>query len=76
MRAGKTPQEACEAAIRRVNAVAVRRGVHPAQVAFIALDPRGRVGAAATMKSNFEYAVGRPGGIELLRAKELEPEGK
>src|SRR5207237_2855521 len=28
MRAGKTPQEACESAIRRVNAAAVRRVVH------------------------------------------------
>src|SRR5207302_6372252 len=46
MRAGKSPQEACEAAIRKVNAVAVRRGVHPAKVAFLALDPWGQVGAA------------------------------
>jgi isoaspartyl peptidase/L-asparaginase-like protein (Ntn-hydrolase superfamily) len=76
MRAGKTPQEACEAAVRRVNALAVRRGVHPAKVAFLALDPKGRVGAAASMQTNFEYAVGRPGGIEMMKAKEIEPEGK
>src|SRR5439155_13486211 len=44
MRAGKTPQEACEAAVRRVNALAVRRGVHPSRLAFLALDPKGRVG--------------------------------
>src|SRR5207245_239286 len=31
MRAGKSPQEACELAVQKVNAVAVRRGVHPAQ---------------------------------------------
>ena len=36
MRAGKTPQEACEIAVHRVNALAVRRGVHPARVAFLA----------------------------------------
>jgi isoaspartyl peptidase/L-asparaginase-like protein (Ntn-hydrolase superfamily) len=76
MRAGKTPQEACEQAVRRVNALAVRRGVHPAQVAFLALDPRGRVGAAATERSNFEYAVARPAGTELVKAKEIGPEGK
>src|SRR6185312_13125763 len=30
MRAGKSAQEACELAVRRVNATAVRRGVHAA----------------------------------------------
>ncbi len=74
MRAGKSPQEACEAAVRRVNAAAVRRGVHPARVAFLALDPRGRVGAACTMQTDFDYAVARPGKTELLKAKELGPE--
>jgi isoaspartyl peptidase/L-asparaginase-like protein (Ntn-hydrolase superfamily) len=74
MRAGKSPQEACEAVVRRLNAVAVRRGVHPARVAFFALDRTGRVGAACTRETNFDYAVGRPGGIELLKAKELGPE--
>src|SRR5437660_3491807 len=34
MRAGKHPQEACEQAVRRVNAAAPRRGLHPAPVAF------------------------------------------
>ena len=71
MRAGKGPQEACEQAIRRVNALAVRRGVHPAQVAFLALDPKGQVGAACTARSNFQYAVARPGKVELLRAREI-----
>src|SRR5262245_15557898 len=46
MRAGKGPQEACEAAVRKLNATAVRRGVHPARVAFLALSPKGQVGAA------------------------------
>jgi isoaspartyl peptidase/L-asparaginase-like protein (Ntn-hydrolase superfamily) len=76
MRAGKTPQEACEAAVRRLNALAVRRGVHPAQAAFLAVDPKGHVGAACTARTKFEYAVGRPGGIELLKAKEIEPDTK
>jgi N4-(beta-N-acetylglucosaminyl)-L-asparaginase len=71
MRAGKTPQEACEAAVRRVNAATARRGIHPPQAAFLALDVHGRIGAAATERSNFEYAVGRPGGVELLKAKEI-----
>jgi N4-(beta-N-acetylglucosaminyl)-L-asparaginase len=75
LRAGRTPQEACEAAVRKVNAVAVRRGVHPARVAFLALDPRGRVGAACTEQTKFEYAVGRPGSVEVVKAKEISPEG-
>jgi len=74
MRAGKTPQQACEAAIRRVNAAAIRRGVHPAQVAFLALDPKGQVGAACTPRTNFQYAIARPGKAELLKAKEIAPE--
>jgi N4-(beta-N-acetylglucosaminyl)-L-asparaginase len=73
MRAGKRPQEACELAVRKVNAVAIRRGVHPAKVAFIALDRRGRIGAACTERYDFQYAVARPGSTELLKAKEIGP---
>src|SRR5262245_4810001 len=73
MRAGKGPQEACELAVRRVHAAAVRRGVHPAQVAFLALSPKGTIGAACTPRTNFEYAVARPGKTELLKAKEIAP---
>jgi N4-(beta-N-acetylglucosaminyl)-L-asparaginase len=71
MRGGKSAQEACELAVRRLNTTAMRRGVHPASVAFLALDPRGRVGAAATLRTNFEYAVSRGGVVELLKAKEI-----
>src|SRR5262249_23048229 len=76
MRGGKSPQEACELAIRKVNQVAVRRGVHPAKVAFLALDPKGRIGAAATAQTHFDYAVARTGGGELPRAREIEPEAR
>ena len=72
----RAPQEACELAVRRVNSLAVRRGVHPASVAFIALDPKGRVGAACTARTNFRYAVGRGGKVEMLKCPEFEPEGK
>jgi isoaspartyl peptidase/L-asparaginase-like protein (Ntn-hydrolase superfamily) len=76
MRAGRSAQEACEQAVRKVNAVAVRRGVHPAGVAFLALDPHGRVGAACTERTNFQYAVARPGKTELVKARELGVGGK
>src|SRR5262249_44748693 len=76
MRTGKGPQEACELAVRKVNAVAVRRGVHPAKVAFLALGPRGHVGAACTEDTNFEYAVARQGkDVELIKAREIGPPG-
>lgn len=71
MRGGRSPQEACEAAIRKVNSLAVRRGVHPAAVSFLALDPHGRIGAACTQRANFEYAIARPGRAELVKAREL-----
>jgi isoaspartyl peptidase/L-asparaginase-like protein (Ntn-hydrolase superfamily) len=68
MRAGRTPQEACELAGRRVLELARRRGVVPAQVAFIALDPQARIGAACTDGTDFHYAVGRGGIIEVREA--------
>ena len=71
MRAGKKPQEACELAARRINAVAARRGVHPPRVAFIALSPKGEIGAACTEATAFQYAVFKGGKIELLKAKEI-----
>jgi isoaspartyl peptidase/L-asparaginase-like protein (Ntn-hydrolase superfamily) len=71
MRSGRSPQEACELAIRKVHAVALRRGVHVAQVAFLALDPKGRHGAACTPQTNFQYAVSRGGKVELVKAPEI-----
>lgn len=77
MRTGKKPKDACELAIRRVNALAVRRGVHPAKVAFIALDTKGQIGAACTTGTAFQYAVALEGKKpELLTAPEIAPEGK
>jgi isoaspartyl peptidase/L-asparaginase-like protein (Ntn-hydrolase superfamily) len=73
MRAGKSAQDACEAAITRVNDLAVRRGVHPAMVAFIALDPKGRPGAACSKMGDFTYAIGKAGKVEMFQAKELGP---
>lgn len=74
MRGGKTPQEACELAAKRVNAAAVRRGVHPANCAFLAMNPKGEVGAAQTLRTNFVYAVFKGGKVELVKAKEVGPE--
>jgi N4-(beta-N-acetylglucosaminyl)-L-asparaginase len=75
MRAGKSPQEACELACKRANAAAGRRGVHPAAVAFLALDPQGNFGAACTAKTNFRFAVGRGEKVTMHSAREIAPEG-
>jgi hypothetical protein len=45
-------------------------------VAFLALDPKGQVGAACTARTNFQYAVAMPGVTELRKAKELGPEAQ
>jgi N4-(beta-N-acetylglucosaminyl)-L-asparaginase len=74
MRAGRSAQEACELAVRKVNAVAVHRGVHPDKVAFLALDPKGQFGAACTERTNFQFAVAKAGKVELLKAPEIGPE--
>jgi isoaspartyl peptidase/L-asparaginase-like protein (Ntn-hydrolase superfamily) len=76
LRAGKSPQEACEYAVRRINTTAVRRGVHPASVAFLSLDTKGRFGAAATEGTNFQLAIGRASGVELVKAREIGVEQK
>jgi N4-(beta-N-acetylglucosaminyl)-L-asparaginase len=67
MRAGKTPQEACELAVKRVIATAVRRGVHPASVAFLALNRKGETGAANSEDAKFEYALGVGEKVEMKK---------
>jgi isoaspartyl peptidase/L-asparaginase-like protein (Ntn-hydrolase superfamily) len=72
MRAGKSPQQACDLAARRVIDLARRRNVPTAQVAFIALNPAGEFGTACTKGTDFHYAIGRGAAIDVLRAPELE----
>ncbi len=74
MRAGRTPQQACELAVRKVNAVAARRGVHPARVAFLALNVKGELGAASTVQTNFQYAVSVGDKVELRRRQKSQRE--
>ena len=58
-------------AVKRIVATANRRGQHPARVAFLAMDPKGNVGAAATQGTKFEFAVARGEKVEMLKAKEM-----
>ncbi len=71
MRSGQSPQQACELAARRVISVASRRGVPTARVAFIALDPQGRHGAASTVGTNFYFALGIGDTVEVREAVEI-----
>jgi isoaspartyl peptidase/L-asparaginase-like protein (Ntn-hydrolase superfamily) len=71
MRSGLSAQAACEAAARRVISVAIRRGVQPARLGFIALDARGVPGSCCTPGTNFQYAIAQPGRVEVLKAKEV-----
>lgn len=73
LRAGKSPQEACEIGCKRIHAAAARRGVHSARVAFLALDPKGNVGGACTAGTRFTYALGRGGKIQMIQAPEVQP---
>lgn len=72
MRAGRSAPDACADAVRRLIRIAVRRGVHPPEVAFVALDRHGNPGAACTPRTDFKYAVARPGGIEMIQAPAIE----
>jgi N4-(beta-N-acetylglucosaminyl)-L-asparaginase len=68
LRAGRSPQEACELAARRVVDACRRRGIAGAEAAFLALDPAGRTGAACTPGTVFHYAIGRGGKVQVLAA--------
>jgi len=43
-------------------------------VAFLALSPKGEAGAAATVGTNFEYAVSVGGKTEMRKAPQVKPE--
>lgn len=66
MRSGLTPQQACKKAIARLAGVKGEKA-KDIQVAFIALDNKGTVGACALQKG-FTYAVRSEDGEELLQA--------
>lgn len=71
LRAGRSPQEACELAVRRVIDSCRRRGSAIAEAAFIALDPAGRTGAACTAGTDFHYAVGQGGKVAVHKGREV-----
>ncbi len=72
MKAGASPQEACEIAIRRAIEVhsKVLKKDKSFQLAYIGIDVRGEVGGAAIRKG-FQYAVRKEGTNKLIDSKFL-----
>jgi N4-(beta-N-acetylglucosaminyl)-L-asparaginase len=71
MRQGMDPQEACEAASKRVvklNLLSHKNRDHDYQVGFIAINAKGEYGAAS-VRDGFEYAVYKDGRNELRKSK-------
>lgn len=69
MRQGASPQEACEAAVRRM---AERQDIEDRQVGFLALDRQGRTGAFA-IRGGFNYALTHEGQHGMQDALSLVP---
>jgi len=70
MRQGMHPQAACEEAVHRIAAKDPRG--YDLSVSFIALDKRGRYGAASSSQ-RFPFAVATPAGNEVLRVEKVAP---
>ncbi len=68
MRAGKSPQEACEIATHRIHKIHKNHhDMKHLQVAFIALDKHGKHGAFS-LRGGFEYALANEQGNKLHKA--------
>ncbi len=71
MRQGKSPQEACEIAAKRViklNLLSNKNRDHVYQVGFIAVNVKGECGAAS-VREGFEYAIYRNDENKLIESK-------
>jgi N4-(beta-N-acetylglucosaminyl)-L-asparaginase len=70
MRLGKSPQEACELAVKRViqlNLLSHHNRDHEYQVGFIAINAKGETGVAA-VRDGFEYALYKGSDNKLLKS--------
>lgn len=66
MRQGRTPQEACEEAVRRV--IAKNKGIEDIQAGFLAINKDGEYGAYA-VHPGFNFAKHFEGGKEMIDSK-------
>ncbi|HEX5051958.1 MAG TPA: N(4)-(beta-N-acetylglucosaminyl)-L-asparaginase [Planctomycetota bacterium] len=70
MRQGMDPQRACEEVVHRIAHLDPRG--YALDICFIALDTKGRCGAAAS-NLRFPFAVATPHGSELLHVEQVTP---
>jgi N4-(beta-N-acetylglucosaminyl)-L-asparaginase len=72
MKSGRSPQQACEDAVREIHKLFVRRGKPWAdtQIGFIAISTQGEVGGYA-LRPGFSYAVASADGVRVLKAESL-----
>ena len=72
MRQGKSPQQACEEAVKRIHTSILKRKKNPKdiQIGFIALNKWGETGAFC-LQSGFSYAVHDDKGNVLIKSKSL-----
>merc|ERR1712228_506398 len=68
MRAGMTPQDACEETIHQI---AKKEGTYMIDVCIIALDVHGTVGAAASNQT-FPYAMSSSGISQILEVHQVK----
>lgn len=71
MRLGKSPQEACEYAAKRVielNLLSHKNRDHDYQVGFVAINAKGEYGAAS-VRDGFDYALYKDGKNDLVRSR-------
>ena len=72
MKSGRSPQQACEDAVREIHKFFVRRGKPWAdtQIGFIAVSTRGEVGGYS-LRPGFSYAVASVDGVRVLTAESM-----
>lgn len=72
MRQGKSPQQACEEAVKRIHQFILKRKKDPKdiQIGFIALNKNGETGAYCLQKG-FSYAVHDDKGNQLVKSNSL-----
>lgn len=70
MRQGRSPQEACEEAVKRIHKQLISRKINPLdkQIGFIALNKKGEYGAFC-LQSGFNFAVQDASGSKLIDGK-------
>ncbi len=71
MRQGKSPQEACEYAAKRViklNMLSGKNRDHDYQVGFVAINTKGVYGAAS-VRDGFDFALYKDGKNDLIKSR-------